>query len=429
MRLADKRYLLAVLTAILAFNCVERLTLGLVLQNVKVDLGLSDTQLGLLTGIAFAAFYAVMGIPIARWADRGNRVAIIALSTALWSSALALCGMAANFLQLLLIRAGIAVGEAGCIPPAHSLIADHFSREERPRAAAIYMLGVPIGALVGFFLVGWLNEMVGWRKTFGFLGLPGFVMALIAWFTLVEPRAGSPGSIEAGRAATPDAPGIQEAFATLWRNVTFRQLLLCFSVTSFFGAGMLQWKPSFFIRSFGFQTGELGTWFAIIYGLGGLVGTYLGGELASRYAARNERLQLRAMALVYCAVGGISACAYLSTNPHLALALMALIAIVNSMINGPIFATIQTLMPERLRAVSIALLYLFANLIGMGLGPLAAGVLSDAFTPWAGNESLRYAMLALCPGYLWGAWHLMRASKTVAEDVMASEGRLSGRAS
>jgi predicted MFS family arabinose efflux permease len=178
---AYKNYLLAVLLVILAFNYVDRLALGLLLQDIKVDLDLSDTQLGLLSGIAFALFYSVMGIPIARWADRGNRVTIITITTGLWSAAVALCGVAGSFLHLLLIRIGVAVGEAGCIPPAHSLIADYFTRAERPRAVARYMLGTPLSFVIGYFLAGWLNELYGWRATFLLLGLPGLGLAALAW--------------------------------------------------------------------------------------------------------------------------------------------------------------------------------------------------------------------------------------------------------
>src|SRR5688500_10553590 len=160
-----KQYLLAVLLVVLASNYMDRLALGLLLQDIKVDLALSDTQLGFLSGIAFALFYSVMGLPIARWADRGNRVAIITFTTVLWSAAVALCGVAGNFVQLLLIRMVVAVGEAGCIPPAHSLIADYFTRAERPRAVAIYMLGGQL-SVVGYFAAGWLNELYGWRVTF-----------------------------------------------------------------------------------------------------------------------------------------------------------------------------------------------------------------------------------------------------------------------
>ena len=426
---AYKSYLLAVLLTILAFNYVDRFALGLVLQEIKLDLHLSDTQLGLLSGIAFALFYSVMGIPIARWADRGNRVAIIAVTTGLWSAAVALCGMAANFLQLLLIRIGVAVGEAGCIPPAHSLIADHFTRAERPRALARYMLGAPLSLLIGYFLAGWLNEFYGWRITFVLLGLPGLALSALARFTLKEPRRGESLSNAArGLGATalsgvevavlsPAQPSLKRVVVTLVSNTTFRHLLLCFSVVLFFGYGILQWQPAFFIRSYGLRTGELGTWFAVIYGIGGILGTYLGGELASRHAGQNERLQLKVMAVVYASFALISTFVYLSRNRYLAFGLMGLAAVVGGTTTGPLFATIQTLVPQQMRAMSIAMVYLFANLIGMGLGPLAAGALSDALRPWAGEESLRYALLTLCPGYLWGGWHLWRASKTVTSDL------------
>lgn len=423
----NKSYLLTVLLIILAFNYLDRFALGVVLQDIKVDLELTDTQLGLLTGIAFALFYSVMGVPIARWADRSNRVAIISLTTALWSVAVALCGTVGSFLQLLLVRVGVAVGEAGCIPPAHSLIADHFSRAERPRALAIYMLGAPLSMVTGYFLAGWLNEFYGWRKMFLILGLPGLVLALVAALTLTEPRQRrSTHSTSSGAAAANSLPrpentavapaGLIVACLVLLKNGTFRHLLLCFSVLQFFASGIAQWQPSFFIRSYGLSTGELGTWMALAYGVCGMLGTYMGGELASRLAASNERLQLRAMAFACCSFGFVLAFVYLSPSHYIAFGLIGLAAVGGGAINGPLFATIQTVVPEQMRAVSIAVIYLFANLIGMGLGPLAAGALSDALRPWMGDESLRYSLLALCPGYAWAAWHLWQGSKSVTRD-------------
>src|SRR5262245_16277442 len=187
-RHAYKRYLLVLLTAIMVCNYVDRLALGLLLQDIKVDLELSDTQLGFLTGIAFAVFYAVMGIPIARWADRGNRVTIIWVTSALWSVAAALCGYAANFVQLLLARIAVGVGEAGCMPASQSLISDYFSRSERPRALSIFMLGIPISVVIGYFAAGWFNELYGWRATYIILGLPAVALALVTGLTLREPR-------------------------------------------------------------------------------------------------------------------------------------------------------------------------------------------------------------------------------------------------
>jgi MFS family permease len=415
-----KNYFLGVLMVAYAFNTNDRLMFGITLQDIKADLSLSDTQLGLLTGIAFALFYSVMGLPIARWADRGNRVRIMALATALWSVAIALCAAAGNFLHLLLVRVFVAVGEAGFVPPAHSLIADYFNRAERPKAVAIFKLGAPLSALLGLFLAGWLNELYGWRVTFVALGLPGVALAVLIGLSLREPRSGNTAAATAATASAAQ-PVLKEVSVTLWANITFRHLLFGFSVSSFFSSGIAQWNPAFLMRSYGMSSGEVGTWLAVIYGVLGLLGMYLGGALASRYAARNERLQLQAVWIAYVGFGAISAWAYLSPNSHLTLILMGLAAIGTFAVVGPLFATVQTLIPERMRAMSIAVLMLFVSLIGTGLGPLAVGVMSDVFHSWAGQDSLRYALLALSPGYLWCGWHFRRASQTVARDLQAMQ--------
>jgi predicted MFS family arabinose efflux permease len=408
-----RNYLLGLLLLILAFNFTDRMALGLVLQQIKHDLQLTDTQLGLLTGFAFAVFYAFAGVAIARWADRGNRVRIIAVTAFLWSAMVALSGAATSFLQLLLLRSAVGVGEAGCVPPANSLIADYFERVERPRAIAIYMSGGSIAVFVGYFLAGWIDQLHGWRVMFIWLSAPGLVLGALAWCTLREPRRPSSGSDGTAQ------PRLKEVWRTLWQSATFRHLLFCYSVIYFFGAGISQWLPSFFVRSYGLQPAELGTWLAAVYGTGGLVGTYAGGFLASRYAGNNERLQFRVIALLFSSFGVMYALTYVVSNPHLAFVLTGLATAGVAAANGPLFGAIQSLVPERMRAVALAIVYLFANLIGMGLGPLAAGALSDALRPYAGDESLRYALLALCPGYAWGGWHLWRASRTVMRDLAA----------
>jgi MFS transporter, Spinster family, sphingosine-1-phosphate transporter len=420
-----RSYLLALLLVILAFNWVDRVALGLVLEDIKADLELSDTQLGLLTGIAFAFFYSLMGIPLAHWADRGNRVTIIAVTTAIWSVAVSLCGSAASFLHLLLIRVGIAIGEAGCVPPAHSLLADYFSRAERPRALAIYMLAAPLSLFIGYFVGGWLNETYGWRVMFVLLGLPGIALAVLAWRTLNDPRFMTPHP-RLPRAAPreredEEPPTMMEVCRALWARPTFRHLLFSYAVMCFASYGVLQWQPTFFIRSHDMQTGDLGLWFAVIYGLGGLLGNYGGGEWAARRATHNERMQLRVIAVTYIGFSLLSVGIYLSRSRDVALALVAISAVVATFANGPLFATMQAVVPERMRAMSIALIYLVANLVGMGLGPLAAGVLSDAIQPWAGEESLRYALVAITPAFLWACWHLWQASATVSQDLQGIE--------
>jgi MFS family permease len=415
--MSRKNYLLALLSAVMVFNYVDRIALATMLQNIKVDLKLTDTDIGLLTGIAFAAFYSLMGIPIARWADRGDRVGIISITVALWSIAVGLCGRAASFLQLLMIRIGVAVGEAGCHPPAFSLISDYFNRAERPRAVARYMLAWPIALLLGFFAAGWLNELYGWRVTFMAIAAPGLCLAVLAAFTLPEPRrAFVAGTVRAPVSVTPQPP-IKEVFGTLWKSRAYRHLLASFALSYFFGNGILQWQPAFFMRSYGLPTGEIGTWFAMIYGLGGLLGTYLGGELASRCAGDDERLQFRGLAALYAALAVLGAAVYLVPEWGEALGVLTLSAIGAAAVNGPLFAATQTLVPPRMRAMSIAIVLFFSNLIGLGLGPLIVGMLSDALRPWLGHESLRYALLALCPGYFWCTWHLWRASRTIAADL------------
>ena len=244
-------------------------------------------------------------------------------------------------------------------------------------------------------------------------------LAVLARLTLKEPRRLSP-KVGAER-LTGQAPQLSgwHVCRVLWRNATFRYLLLGASVMYFFSYGILQWQPAFFVRSYGLRAGELGTWLAVILGGGSLVGVYAGGQLASRYAARNERLQLAVMAMLYVLLSVLSVLIYISPNRYLAFGLVAVVAAGQASIYGPFFAVIQTMVPEHMRATAVALLNLFANLIGMGLGPLAAGGLSDEFRAWAGDDSLRYALMALSPGYACVSWYLWQASNTVNRDLAA----------
>jgi MFS family permease len=426
-----RTYLLCVLLVILAFNNVDGIALGLFLQNIKGEFSLSDTQLGFLTGTSFAIFWAIAGVPIARWADRGNRVTVITLTTVLWAAAVMICGMAANFAQLLLIRVAVAVGEAGCMPVGNSLLADYFSREERPRAIARYLLGTPLSLLVGYLLAGWLNQYYGWRTAFMILGAPGLLLALLARFTIKEPRLEKTrqdvgfglqdsGSTQShAESALPDRSGLKAVARKLFLNKTYLQLVLAFSVVLSFDFARVQWLPAFFIRQYGMSTGELGTWLTIVYGLGGLFALYCGGELASRYAANNERLQLRVATVAYTCAGIVWTGVYLTPNRNVAFALLALNTMLSALCTGPLLSIIQTLVPSRLHAQSIAILFLFSRLIGLGLGPLVVGISSDAIRSWAGQDSLRYVLMLLCPGNLWAAWHLWRASRTVTRDIAA----------
>jgi MFS transporter, Spinster family, sphingosine-1-phosphate transporter len=424
MSLSYRGYLLAVLLMVVTFSGADGAALGLVLQDIKSDLHLNDTQLGALTA-AFAVTFSLLGLPMARWVDRGNRITILSLTNTLWSVALLLCSLVANFWQLLFIRIGVAAGQAGCQSPAYSLVPDHFDRAERPRAMATYMLGGSLSYVVGYYIAGWLNVFYGWRVMFFLLGLPGLAVAALAWFTLKDPRQGRPvvekALVETRNALSPSLqPSLKEVGRTLWAITTFRHLVAYSSVLAFLNCGILAWQPTFLIRSFGLRTGELGAWLALIYGVGGMAGTYLGGTWASRHATNNEGLQFKANSMVCVCLAFVSVGLYLSTRQYQAFVFLAINTVAGATATGPLFAAIQTLVPERMRATSVALITLGTGLIGMGLGPFAVGSLSDAVQSWAGDRSLRYALLFFCPGYFWAAWHLWQASRSVTRDMAES---------
>lgn len=408
-------YLLCLLAAILTLNGLDSIALGLVLPSIKATLHLTDTELGLLTGMAFFAFYSTVGIPIGRWADRGDRVAIIALSTGLWGIMVVLVGAVQSFTQLLLVRIGVAVGEAGCVPSAYSLIGDYFTRQERPRTLGKYLLGNSLSVFLGYLAAGWLSHRYGWRTMFVCLGLPSVIVAPVAWWTLTEPRRTRGSGVRRQDAS----PSLLRVFQSLWANRTFRCLLGVLSVNTLFGSGLGVWQPSFFARSYRFSAEQLGMYFAVIYGVGGVLGTYSGGYLASRYAPNNERLQLKVVALLNAGFGIVSVIIYLSRDPIVSMLLLSIAVIGAAVQNGPLYAATQTVIPERMRAISVSVMYLFASLVGGGLGPFFVGALSDALHPYLGAESLRYALLAMCPGFLVSGWLLWRAARTVASDTEA----------
>lgn len=410
-----KHYLLILLTVVATFNYVDRFVLSLVLEPIKHEFQLNDSQLGFLTGFAFALFYSLAGIPIARWADRGNRNSIITLTTGLWSAMLVLCALVGNFTQLLLVRVGVAIGEAGCLPPANSMIADYFDRTERPRAMATYWLCAPLAMVIGFWAGGWLVAHFGWRMTFIIIGVPGILLALLVKLTLREPRLQ-----QAHNTTEPQLP-LNQVLATLWQQRTLRYIIMGFTVMYFFGIGLLQWLPTFLIRSYGMEPAEMGAWLALTLGGGGIIGVYMGGYLIDRYAACQEALQMRCCVAALSVLGLFFVMIFLSPHQYQALLFMGLTPIVGGMTNAPIYSAIQSLVTERMRSVTLAIIFLLANFIGMGLGPLAVGVLSDLLMPSLGQESLRYALAAFAPGYLWVGFYFWKAAKTIESDIKVVE--------
>jgi len=289
---AYKYYVLFALTSVSTLNYLDQGLIGLLLQPIKEDLHLSDSQLGFLTGIAFALFYATMGLPIARWADRGNRSTITALAIALWGSTVMLCIFVTNYAQLVMARVAAGVGESGCMPPTYSLVGDYFPQsDERTRAMSIYWMANAIAALISFILGGWLNEHYGWRLTFFVMGAPALLVALLIKLTVKEPRQRTVQSVKR------ELPN-REVLSLLWRQHSTRHLIAAIVLLYTIGAGLSPWYAAFMIRSHGMQTGELGVWLGLIFGLSGVVGILLGGWVSARWFSTNEPGQMRLSAIM-----------------------------------------------------------------------------------------------------------------------------------
>jgi predicted MFS family arabinose efflux permease len=413
---ATRRYALSILVVVYTFNFIDRQILSILLEPIKADLGLSDTQLGLLTGFAFAAFYATLGIPIARYADRSNRRNLIALALAVWSGMTALSGLAQNYWHLLLARIGVGVGEAGCSPPAHSMIADYYPAERRSTALGIYSLGIPVGILFGFMAGGWINEFFGWRMAFFVVGLPGIALAVLVRLSVREPSRG----MSEGRTVSGDQPGIMETFGYLWQKRSFRHLAFGAALTAFVGYGVVTWVPSFLIRSHGMQTGEVGTWLGLILGIPGGIGIALGGYLADRFGARDHRWFLWVVTVALLVAAPFSIGVYVAASPYWALLLLVIPVALGNFYQATTFAQTQGLAPLRMRAVAAAVLLFIINIIGLGLGPQFTGVLSDLLNPRFGVESLRWSLLICSLVNIWAAYHYFVAGKLLKADLEAT---------
>lgn len=402
---AHARTMLWILLIVYIFNFLDRQIVNILAEPIKADLGLTDTELGLLAGPAFAVFYALLGIPIARYADKDgtNRVRLIALALAIWSAMTAVCGLAQNFVQLLLARIGVGVGEAGCTPAAHSLISDSVAPERRSSAIAFYGLGVPIGSLLGLIIGGIVNDLYGWRIALMLVGAPGLVLALVVLFVMREPRhSRTAEAVATAAAVTRLSTG--EAMREIFASRAFIYILIASSVVAFLGYGKALWTISFFIRSHGLSTTEAGLSMAVVLGLAGVFGTWLGGKMADRFGARDKRHILTFPAYGMAVAAPILFLGYYMEDWRVAVALLIIPTILNSAYYGPAYACVQGLVRPQARAVAASIMLFGQNLIGLGFGPFLFGVLSDQLAPTYGQESVRYvlygaAWLGLIPAF------------------------------
>jgi MFS family permease len=412
---------LAILIGVYVFNFIDRQVLSIMQEDIKRDLGLDDGQLGLLSGLSFAAVYCTVGIPVARLADSGNRKGVVAASLAIWSGFTALCGFATGFWTLLAGRLGVGLGEAGGSPPAHAMISDLYEKEKRGRALAIYSAGIYIGTLLGYWLGGALSDALDWRQAFILVGLPGVLFAAIVWTTVREPQRGLSGLAP----STEDVTFLQ-SFRKLWSFKAFRFYSLASGAGLFVTYGVGNWVPSFLQRAYGawsmpglqhalglckadvvggaaqlaadctaMSTTEIGLIYGTIAGVGGAIGTLLGGYLADRFGAHDRRWFLWIPMWGKLIGGPLFIASMFAPNAELALLLYFPAIGLAAMYLGPAIAITHHLVPPAMRAMSSAVLFFIFNMIGLGLGPTFLGALSAWFDVHTtlGPMSLRWAMV------------------------------------
>jgi predicted MFS family arabinose efflux permease len=411
-RALGNRVLLLLLLAYV-FNFIDRQIIGILAVPIKAELALSDRQLGLMGGVAFALFYSTLALPIAWLADRKSRIAIISASVAVWSLFTALCGLAQNFWQLFLARMGVGIGEAGGVAPSYSLIADYFPSRSRARAMAFFSLGIPLGSALGIFFGGWIASSVDWRAAFVIVGLAGLPIALLLRLFVPEPVRGA-----RDLAPTPAAPPFLEVLATLARNPSFWLLSFGAASGSILGYGLIFWLPALFTRSFGLSLGEIGWFYGSLILVGGMLGTWLGGVIGDQLGPRRPGAYAAIPALCFLLAAPAYAAALFAPSLPAAWLLFLIPQILGLAWLGPVITAVQQLVPPNMRATASASFLLVNNFIGIGFGVYIFGELSTRMNARYGDESLRYSILYGLVFYLLAATFYALASRRLKRDMI-----------
>lgn len=402
-------YALAILTLVSFFNYMDRMVLAVLLEPIKAELGLSDGQLGLLSGLAFAALYATLGIPLARLADRTSRVKLLAACLTIWSLMTAATGLSRNFLELFLARMGVGVGEAGCVPAAHSLIGDHFPPERRAFGISVFQAGGLAGLSVGLMLTGVLADQLGWRTALWVVGLSGVPLALLVLFTVREPA-------RRGHVATASGEPALAAIRGLLARPALRHLIIALSIGAFGTYGITQWLPAFFIRSHGLTLTEIGVWSGTASAIGGILGVMCGGLGATKLIPRDARWELWLPAIAYGGSAPLYALVFLSPTPLIAISIKVFATFLAASGGGVALSAIQSFAEPNRRATAISLVLFLSSLLGLGLGPWLVGVTSDVLAPTMGKESLRYALLISTAALVWAGLHFYLSARRAERD-------------
>ncbi|MDA0706688.1 MAG: MFS transporter [Proteobacteria bacterium] len=415
-----RRYALAMLAVVYMFNFIDRQILAILLPSIRTEFQVGDTVLGLLAGTAFALFYVVLGVPVARLADRVNRRNLIAVAVAIWSGMTALSGLAANLWQLALARIGVGIGEAGCSPPAHAMIADLYPPQQRSAAMGVYTLGISAGVMLAYMAGGWVVQNIGWREAFFIVGLPGLLLAALVRFTVREPTRGAAEQ----RHDSGDQPTLRDVASFLLARESFTFMALGAGVSSFVGYAIIFNMPSFMVRSLGVGEAEIGFSLGPIYGIAGGLGFFLGGFLADRIGAHGHRKALSFIAAATAISAICYATVFLSMTLAWCLALFVLPTIFSNFYLAPVLSQTQSLVSLRMRAVASSLVLLIINVIGLLIGPPVTGMVSDLLRASQGEESMRYALLVVSVVLLpVAAFCYWRAGRTIDADLQNANER------
>ena len=420
-----KKYVIGILLVVYTLNFIDRQIIAILSPAIKADLGINDTQLGLLKGFAFAMFYAVFSIPIARLADKKNRVNIVSISIVFWSGMTAICGAAGNFWHLLWARVGVGIGEAGCSPPAHSLISDYFHKEERATALGLYSLGIPLGSLFGILLGGWLVASLGWRWTFVAVGLPGILLGILVKLTLKEPKRGAAEAPESSEAAVKVASpkslqksSILETFKTIWAIKSFRILIYGSALVSFAVFGFNLWMVDFLVRTHELSYAQLTVPLAIGIGVGGGFGTVAGGALCDKWVRKDVSHYFTFIGLVHALSVPLYIFAMWTTSSTLCFIVLFFVFMLHSSIAGPCYALVQNLSPLKTRAFSAAFYLFVLSAIGQGLGPVYIGGMSDLLAGTMGEaDGLQVALISLAPFWMLAAAIFILGRRHLVKDL------------
>jgi predicted MFS family arabinose efflux permease len=402
--------LLALLVLVNVFNFIDRQLPSILIDSIKRDLQLTDSQIGLMAGLSFAVVYSIAGLPLARIADRWSPRRVLSLSLATWSLMTALGGLATNFLHLVATRAGVAASEAGCTPSAHALISRVYSADRRAVALAIFSLGVPIGSMIGLSLGGWINDLFNWRTAFFIVGLPGVLLALVCWLALPEVASAAPSHA---------APSGFRAMRDLLALRSFRHMAAGSSLYACGSYAMNVFAAAFLIRVHDLSTAQAGLGFGLAFGLGGMAGTFAGGWLSDHFGKRDVRWRMRIPAIGQLLSLPTALGAWLAPDPIASIVLLGLSYVFGLLYFAPAFATAQSLATNESRATAAALLAFCLTIVGASLGPMAVGWASDALAPEFGDLSLRYAMCLMGITILWSAIHFQVAARPLPSDLEA----------